>query len=206
MKSRLLIYFLQYLLAIPFLIGSQQTLLAQKKSIKVETKGKVNIYNQSVHYNEKGNINSQYIYNKKYNLDEVYKQRIPDSPTASFLIYRLNTHEAFLNAFYKSFGEKRISSLAKQGVEIEVHFILDKKGGIVGIVFRLSKENNISILEIEQLEMELEEKLTFDPIEKSTNDYASQYWVCTNFNEIDQGKITKILNQDERIENWYIFK
>lgn len=206
MKPRMLINIFSYMLVLFFLIGYQPSLWAQKKSIKIEVKGKNNMYQQNVHYNEKGNINSQYIYNKKYNLDEVYNQRVPDSTGASFLIYRLNTHEAFLNAFYKSFGKERIVNLAKQNIEFEVHFILDKNGGIVGIVFRLSNENDISIFELEQLEYDLEKNLTFEPIGRSENDNADEYWVRTNFREIEQGEIFKILNQDERINNWYIFK
>lgn len=206
MKLKLLINYFGYLLGMILLICCQPPLWAQQKTSKIEVKGVENIYNQSIHYNKKGKINSQYIRNKKYNLDEAYKQRIPDSPSASFLIYRLNTHEAFLNAFYKSFGNDRISNLSKLGVEFEVDFILDKKGGIVGIVFRLSGENDISILEIEKLEKELETNITFEVIGIPEKQLPSEYWIITDFKEIEQGKISKILDQDERIKNWYIFK
>jgi hypothetical protein len=206
MKTKILFHFLVYSLSVIFLFSCQNRIFAQDKIVKTEVKGGKNTYMQTILNNSKGECETKVLKNRKYNLDEVHKQRIPDSPSASFLIYRLNTHEKFLNAINKSFGKERIACLAKKNMKFEINFVLDKQGGILGIVFRLSGKNDISILEIEQLEKELETNITFEPIGRSEKDYPGEYPVRTSFNEIEQGKVKAILTQEERIDNWYIFK
>ncbi|HSA04557.1 MAG TPA: hypothetical protein P5145_03090 [Tenuifilaceae bacterium] len=195
-----------YFLSVFPLLSCQYTTFAQEKLKNNEVKGRDNLYIETVIYNKKGSANSKYFENKKYNLSEIHKQRVPDSPGASFLIYRLNSHEAFINAFYNSFSQERITNLSKQNLDFEVNFVLDKKGKILGIAFRISGESDISVFEIESLEKELETNITFQPIGRSGKEYPGEYPVRTSFKEIEQGKVNAILNQDERIDNWYIFK
>jgi hypothetical protein len=110
----------------------------------------------------------------------------------------MENYDKFLTAIYKAFGKERIDFLAKNDILFNIEFILDKAGNIIAIKFCSIGKEDITPFELEILETELMENISFNPLDHRPDANPDSYPVRTSFNEIKQGEIESIRKKENR--------
>jgi len=172
---------------------------AQAKSEIKEIKGEKNSFNCKIYKTEidgKGTYTNSFYVNSKYDIEKIHNDRKPDSPGADFIEYKINNHDKFVSAFNKSFTKDRLIDLEEKDVKIWINFILNKEGGILAIEYCLFQEDIITPFELEKLENELLNNLSFTPLEHAEDALPSEYIITTKFKEVVQGEIKKIRQRE----------
>ncbi len=187
-----------------FLLGMlnliAKPVIAQTKSVITEVKGKSTSFTCRTYNYEKGaGVKTTVYTNRTYDLDKIYSTRIPKNTLVQFLWYKINNHDSFLKAFFNSFGKERITELAKKDVRINVDFILDKNGKILAIEYWLIYENDVTPFELEVLENELLNGISFRVMGNPNEELPGTFPVRTCFKEIEQGEIKNIRKNEKRM-------
>ncbi len=176
-----------------------QGICYSQDSKEFQVKGKKGVLNCTESKSKNRTIYSNA--NNKKNLQEDYKT---DDPTLelAFLGFYINTYDSFIDAFKKTFTEKRINELSSMGEKIKINFALNQDGEYLAMAFVLNYGSNIKPDEILTLEENIKKMVSFTPLQKFEHKLLTAYVIRTDFDEIRRGDITRLkkmeANQRER--------
>jgi len=185
-----------------FILLNSFTLRAQNKESKWEIKGKESTF---IGYGSRiGKSQGKLIlyHNKKYDIDKITENREPVS-LSTFILYRIDNHDKYLNVFKNVFTEKRIKELAANNEIMDVAFLLDEKGQIMTIDYTLLANSNITANELEELEKELLDNISFKVINEIEPNSYGFFSIKTRFEQVMKGEI-KAIRENEKMTEEYL--
>jgi hypothetical protein len=145
------------------------------------------------------NSNVAIYYKKSYNREKVLKE-YPNYVwvDGSFLGYKTNIHNSFLEAVNSSFDYDKIVELANRVEYLKVGFDLDQDGNILSVNFSLDTMTLITTDELYILEENIRKLLIFKPIRKAKAKLMGGFGIATSFKEILAGEIPYIRKMEEQ--------
>ncbi|KAB2871095.1 MAG: hypothetical protein F9K37_04195 [Bacteroidales bacterium] len=137
--------------------------------------------------------------NQKYNKTEILKEYPGYSNVdPSFLGYKTDLHNSFLEVIKKSINTEKLKSLADRNEGFYVGFDLNQDGKLLRIIFVLDTATIITSDELYSLEENIKNILVFKPIRKVEVKLMDGFGITTNFKEILNGEILSIRRTEEQ--------
>jgi len=188
-------FYYSILLFVVAILISNRGLSQEWNWIESKVSGSKGGYNCSKHKTR----NEAIYVNQKYNLKGILKE-YPGYATVdpSFLGYKTDLHDIFLNALKMTFDEKKIKTLAERNEQFYVGFDLNQDGNLLRLMFVLDTATIITTDELYNLEENIKNDFVFKPIRKVSVKLSGGFGITTNFKEILTGEIPYIRKMEEQ--------
>ena len=155
-----------------------------------EVKARESVFSSEKHDKYFSIRNSNYI-------DPMKTRKQYDINRFDFSYVSLVSHDSFLEAFKKSFTNKKLTKLSETGENVDIVFNADERGQILGIRFRLLEGTTILPEELEKLEQELLSRVKFIVIGEKVEDLIfHRVHFRVNFSEVQDGEIRSVRNSE----------